>query len=126
MQTSPGPSATAPECAQVLANLPDRVGAAERREVTAQATAAWADPDDQVIRLRCGTEPTGPSTDPCTSVADVDWVVTQSADEVLYRSYGRLPAVEITLPVAAQDGTDLLLGSVSASMAPWPVERECS
>lgn len=124
--TIAAPSATLSACADVLVNLPQQVGAADRREVTAQATAAWVNNDRPAIVLTCGVTPPGPSTDPCTRVGEVDWVVDEVDAQVRYRSFGRIPAVQIEVPLDQQDGVDLLLSSASATLAAQPAERACT
>lgn len=123
----PGPSATATECAQVLVNLPDQVDTLSRRETTSQATAAFTDEQGKLtIRLVCGVEPPPPTTAACTTVAGVDWISREvGTTETIYTTFGRSPAVQISVPRAVHDGVDLLLASVSASVQPIEPTRHC-
>lgn len=89
------PDAANPRCAEVMISLPNQVAGYELRETNSQATAAWGDPS-QVV-LRCGVEIPGPTTDACASVNDVDWVIRESPDTEVWTAttYGRNPAVEV-------------------------------
>ncbi len=123
---SAGPSSTDPHCSNVLVTLPDQVGGLTRREVTSQATAAWAGADQaQAVRLRCGITPPGPTIDPCTVVGGVDWVVDEHSGQIRYRTFGRVPAVEIDVPPTHQDGLDTLLSAISGALAPLPATATC-
>ena len=120
----PGPTASAPVCAEVLRALPDQLSGAERRSTNSQATAAWGDP---AITVRCGVTPPGPTTDRCISVTgadetSVDWVMTPLGEAAegtwQFTTYGRIPAIEVTVPVeyAGDDATTTLVdlgGAVS-------------
>lgn len=89
------PDAANPECAEVMIALPEQLAGNDLRETNSQATAAWGDPS-QVV-LRCGVDSPGPTTDPCASVNDVDWVIRESPDTDIWTAttYGRAPAVEV-------------------------------
>lgn len=89
------PDAANPDCAEVMIALPDQVAGNDLRETNSQATAAWGDPS-QVV-LRCGIEVPGPTTDACASVNDVDWIIQESTETDIWtaRTYGRNPAVEV-------------------------------
>jgi hypothetical protein len=89
------PDAANPLCAEVMIALPDQVAGNDLRETNSQATAAWGDPS-QVV-LRCGIAVPGPTTDACASVNDVDWVIQESTETDVWtaRTYGRNPAVEV-------------------------------
>lgn len=124
--TEAAPSAKAVDCSQVLVNLPDEAAGRERQETTAQSTAAWSGPELAPVVLRCGIEPPGPSTDPCTTVAGVDWLVDEQGDTIRYRTYGREPAVELLVPADAQDGVDVLLAKVAGAVSFLPADHACS
>ncbi len=113
--TEPAEFATDPACSRVLVDLrgTDTLLDAPRREVTAQATAAWGDGE---VVLRCGLAPLGPTTDPCFPVAGVDWVVREEGGRTYFTSYGRRPAVEVSVPGKPQSA-DALLGSLSPAVA---------
>lgn len=91
------PDAANPLCADMMVVLPEVIGDAERRTTTSQATSAWGDPS-QVI-LRCGVEVPGPTTDPCVSVNDVDWIAHEDKSSNIWTltTYGRTPATEVVL-----------------------------
>lgn len=125
LTVEPGPSATTAACAQVLVALPSEYAGLPRRETTSQATAAWGQDPADAVQLRCGIDPPGPTTDLCTTVGEVDWVVDDVEGLVRYRSFGRIPAVEVTLPADRQDGLDVLLSSLAAPMSTWQRTRTC-
>lgn len=97
------PFATEPVCASVVLALPASLGEGlDRVDTDAQATAAWGDPRAAVV-LRCGVEPLGPTTERCQSVTTpqgptVDWVVVEDEGDWRFTTYGREPAVELTVP----------------------------
>lgn len=100
----PAPHASDPACGAVLLRAPEELAGMPRLSTTSQGSRAWGDTDPVV--LRCGVEPPGPSTDRCLRVTDagsgvVDWVVTEAEDAWVFVTYGRVPAVEVTVPVSA-------------------------
>jgi hypothetical protein len=98
---SPAKDANDPKCADVSVRLPDTVAGQKQDYTDAQATGAWGDPVK--VQLRCGVTPLGPTTKPCISVGTgdekIDWVLTNDpdADVLTYVTYGRTPAVEVTI-----------------------------
>lgn len=124
----PAPSASEPVCAELLLLLPDSLGGVERRTTTSQASRAWGDP---AIVLRCGVDPLGPTTDPCLSIPDpaganpVDWVAStqDSEGERTFTTYGRVPAVEVTIPEGYPG--DAVLAELAGPVATLPQDREC-
>src|SRR5690606_4287210 len=102
----PGPEATDPVCAEIMLGLPPEVLGMSRTETSSQATAAWGSGEDTVV-MRCGVTPPGPTTDQCTTLADeneieVDWVVKEiEGDTFLYTTYGREPAIDVSVPRSA-------------------------
>jgi hypothetical protein len=84
-----------PACAPMMVALPDKIGDAALRKTNSQATAAWGDPS-QVI-LRCGVNVPGPTTDRCVSVNDVDWVIKEGDPVYTLTTFGRVPATEILI-----------------------------
>ncbi|WP_062204585.1 DUF3515 family protein [Demequina salsinemoris] len=112
------------DCARVMLAVPDELGGLDKRTTTSQATAAWGD-DEGVIVARCGVEPPGPTTDEClavdTSTASQDWIITETDDAWVATSFGRSPALEVTVPkVRADEALGDLLAELSgpASLAP--------
>lgn len=123
--TEPAQLATDPACAQVLVDLrgAERIDGWERRDVSAQSTAAWGDGD---VILRCGVAPLGPSTDPCQTIGGVDWVIRQSEDRTMFLSYGRAPAVEVSLRGDRPTNAAEVLDAVSPAVATLPsTGRSC-
>lgn len=138
----PGPYAPDPLCGEILLALRgDRFGFPER-PVTAQATMAWGT-DEAAIVVRCGVEPPGPTTDRCVGVissdgTQIDWInpevdsplIPSHADLTVgswtFITYGRIPAVEVTVPAALQlEPADVLQG-LALAVQRSPAERECT
>ena len=124
----PAPSASEPVCAVLLLDLPNELGGQERRSTTSQASRAWGDP---AIVLRCGVDPLGPTVEGCITVAttdgtEVDWVVTEDETHSSFTTYGRLPAVEVTIP-SEYAGDQTILTTLSAAAVPLPQDgdRKC-
>ncbi|MGP9539285.1 DUF3515 family protein [Brachybacterium sp. AOP43-C2-M15] len=108
VQVPAGPSAADPVCADVLLSAPPEVLGMSRVETSSQGTAAWGSGEETVV-MRCGVTPPGPTTDMCTTLADgdgveVDWIVRE-LDEggFLYTTYGREPAIDVSVPAASPD-----------------------
>ncbi|MHA7278685.1 DUF3515 family protein [Arthrobacter sp. MDT2-2] len=93
VDVDPADDAANARCADVMIALPPTVAENDQRETTSQATSAWGDPSKVV--LRCGVTVPGPTTDPCVTVNDVDWVVREGDPAWTATTYGRDPAVEV-------------------------------
>jgi hypothetical protein len=97
----PAANASDPACAYVTLHLPESVGdGLQQRETNAQAAGAWGEPAR--VFLRCGVEALAPTTLPCLSFGDVDWIIDEGshANLVLATTYGRQPAVEVAIDKA--------------------------
>lgn len=107
---TPAAHANDPKCAAVTVELPDSIAGQKQDYTNAQATGAWGDP--VTVQLRCGVTPLGPTTKPCVTVASgqdsVDWVLTNDPDSsvLTYVTYGRTPAVEVTIKHGAGGVSD--------------------
>jgi hypothetical protein len=84
-------------CASIVIALPDTVNGQQQRETTSQGTGAWGDPASVV--LRCGVAPPEPtSTLPCVGIGSIDWLEDDATAPVyVYTSYGREPAVSVSI-----------------------------
>ncbi|MFC7374761.1 DUF3515 family protein [Brachybacterium sp. GCM10030267] len=106
VQVPPGPAATDPVCADIIVGAPPQVLGMDRTETSSQGTAAWGSGEDTVV-MRCGVTPPGPTTDICTTLEDgsgvqIDWIVRElEGDMFLYTTYGREPAIDISVPRSA-------------------------
>lgn len=111
------PYGSDPDCARVMLAAPESVGGLPLRKTTSQATAAYG--DEYVIVVRCGVEPPGPSQDPCvevtTSTTTLGWLVADTPDAWVAVSFGRSPAVEVTIPHVRADQA---VGDLLAELAP--------
>ncbi|MCA0378875.1 MAG: DUF3515 domain-containing protein [Actinobacteria bacterium] len=120
----PAEGANDPACAKVTVNLPKTVSNLERRTTNAQATGAWGDPAG--VELRCGVPTSGPTTDLCVTVNDVDWIIDES-QAPLYRfeAYGREPGLEVFVNSELASGT--LAATDLANVAKMlPQVRKCT
>ncbi|MDN5820243.1 MAG: DUF3515 domain-containing protein [Brachybacterium sp.] len=105
-QGPPGPDAANPTCADIVLGVPPQVLGLAQVETSSQGTAAWGSGEDTIV-MRCGVTPPGPTTDLCTTLADgngveVDWIVQElEGDVFLYTTYGRDPAIDVSVPRSA-------------------------
>lgn len=126
-----GPEATDPACATIVQNAPETVLGLDRRETTSQGTVAWGSGEDTIV-LRCGVTPPGPTTDACTRLEDqrglsVDWIVREEDGVVTFTTYGRSPAVDLTVPRSvAPDQPSAAALELAGLIAPLPVSRTCT
>ena len=122
VDVTPAKDAANAACAPMMLALPDAIGDARLRKTNAQATAAWGDPS-QVI-LRCGVNVPGPTTDRCISVNDVDWVIKEGDPVWTLTTFGREPATEILMdPDKISSAT--VLADLSAAALKIPATRKC-
>ncbi|MEU2790882.1 DUF3515 domain-containing protein [Streptomyces sp. NPDC007100] len=113
VSSSPGvesaPNAHHPACGDLAKRYPSKLLGADRSEAGAPGVAVWG---DSAVVLRCGLTPPRPTTDPCFVVNGVDWVLEQgkskSGKKVLV-TYGRNPAVEVTVADASPSAGDSLV-----------------
>ncbi|MET3718518.1 MULTISPECIES: DUF3515 family protein [unclassified Arthrobacter] len=113
-----------PACAPMMVALPDAIGDAALRKTNSQATAAWGDPS-QVI-LRCGVNVPGPTTDRCVSVNGVDWVIKEGNAAWTLTTFGREPATEILLTKDQETiSSATVLADLSAAAAKIPATGKC-
>ncbi len=124
------PHATDPVCANIVLAMPDQLGSFARIKTASQATAAWGDTPQQAITVRCGVEIQGPTEEHCTTVTDVsgrevDWITIQDAETGVWTmtTYGRSPAVEVTIPPGMSTSPAVEL-TTAVSLA--PATRFCS
>lgn len=120
------PAAADPLCAEIMVSLRsgslDELADRPRRATTAQSTAAWGDPP---VLLRCGVPTPGPTTDACVRVDGVDWVLDESGERPAFTTYGRVPAVEVSLPPQDTSGSEVVLVQLGPLVERLPQVREC-
>nr|WP_314315467.1 DUF3515 family protein [Kocuria rhizophila] len=90
------PDGANPDCAPVMLAMPADVSGMSQRETSSQGTTAYGDPSAMIVR--CGVAEPGPTTQPCTDVNGVDWLISEVPDQKnQWRAvtYGRSPAVEV-------------------------------
>jgi hypothetical protein len=119
-----GPDADDPACPGVLGRLPGTLLGEPRGRTEVAGAAVWGDPE---IRLRCGVEAPGPTTDRCITVDDVDWVFTEPGGDLRFTLYGRSPAVELTVPESyGRENAPGALTDLTAAVQPLPQSRKCA
>ncbi|OAN43367.1 DUF3515 family protein [Microbacterium sp. H83] len=116
----PAADANDPACAEISVLLPDAVGDLDRVWTDAQATGAWGEP---TVVLRCGVEPPAPSTEVCTTIGNVDWLVLDQEEErQRLVTYGREPAIEVVIrrgeEIDFRTVVESLTTSIRAGMQP--------
>jgi hypothetical protein len=118
------PHAAAVDCAEVTVRLPHTVAGLSKRVTDAQATAAWGNPADVI--LRCGVTSPGPTTLHCVNALGVDWVVDDTVDTAIrYTTFGRTPAVQVVLDHTKVSDADVL-GDLKAAVTVIPQRRACT
>lgn len=119
------PHNTDPECASAMLAMPDTMGDLEQRATTSQGTTAYGEPSGLIVR--CGVEPPAPTTEPCTNVNGVDWLISEvEGQENQWRAvtYGRSPAVEILFDTTKVPSSTAVVEAGSA-VAQIPQENTC-
>ncbi|MGO1510410.1 MAG: DUF3515 family protein [Actinomycetaceae bacterium] len=133
----PAPTASAPECGDVLQATPDVLGERERRSTSSQSSTAWGDP---AITLRCGVEPPPPTTAECLSIELPDgrvhdWIHTDAGAtlqsegpagiESTWVSYGRVPAIEVVVPADVSDQASAVLVDLDGAVEATELRATC-
>lgn len=118
----PAADATNPDCAEIIVRLPDAIDEHVQRDTNAQATGAWGDP--AAILLRCGVPVPGPSTLPCFTIKNVDWLRDSSeAPTYIFTTFGRDPAVEVVID--GDRASSSALSALGNAVGSLPATREC-
>lgn len=114
-----------PECANVIVRLPSIVDGLDRRYTNAQSTGAWGNPES--VLLHCGIEPSGPTTDECVTVNDVDWIIDDSrAPLYRFEAYGRSPGLEVIVDASQQISGTNVIAELGSSVGVLPQTRHCT
>ncbi|WP_432501379.1 DUF3515 family protein [Kineococcus arenarius] len=125
------PAGTDPACERLLQALPDVLEGLARSPQGAAGVAVWG--EEQVV-LRCGAAVIGPTTKPCLPVgpdeaSTVDWVQDARSDRaVRFLTYGREPAVEVTVRYGgrlAEASATAPLVDLAAAVSAIPQARTC-
>lgn len=118
----PAGDAANARCADVMIALPPEVAEYGQRDTDSQATSAWGDPSRVV--LRCGVDVPGPTTDPCVTVNDIDWVLREGDPAWTATTYGRDPAVEVLFD-PDEVASSTVLVELNNAVSRVPQERAC-
>lgn len=116
--------ATHPDCAGAMLAMPAEISDQNQRETTSQGTTAYGDPAALVVR--CGIEPPQPTTDVCSRVNGVDWIIRPTDDPNRWKAvtYGRVPAFEVTLDTTVVPSSTALV-DLSSAVSTVQAQREC-
>jgi hypothetical protein len=95
-QLAPAPRAGDAACVAALATLPTMVLGHTRTPIDVTGAAAWGEPP---ITLRCGLPEQPPSPDRCLTIGDIDWVIDDAGDPIVFTTYGRSPAAQVRVPL---------------------------
>ncbi|RNI23262.1 DUF3515 family protein [Flexivirga caeni] len=97
VHASPADQAANPLCVKASRQWPATVADQKSRAVSTKSDTvhAWGNP---AIIARCGVTSPGPTTAPCVTVDDIDWVGTKLSDGTRYITFGRSPALEVLVP----------------------------
>ncbi|NIZ90168.1 DUF3515 family protein [Kineococcus rubinsiae] len=125
------PAGGSPACAQLLQRLPASLDGLGRVPQGAPGVAVWG--GDRDVVLRCGAAVIGPTTKECLPIGpdeatSVDWVRDAQSDRaVRFLTYGRDPAVEVTVRFAGGDptGAPSMLVDLAAPVGAVPQTRAC-
>jgi hypothetical protein len=119
----PGPDGASAACTSLLDRLPGTVLDRSRSELNVAGAAAWGDPR---VVLRCGVPPTGPTSNPCIEADDVDWTLAESGDTLRFTTFGRNPAVEVSVPgsVGRENASGALI-DLAAAVRAIPATSAC-
>ncbi|MER5600041.1 DUF3515 family protein [Streptomyces sp. NPDC002265] len=113
-----------PRCARIARDYPAELGGQRRSDPGVVGVTVWG---GGAVVLRCGLRPPQPTVDRCLSVDGVDWVLEDAkfhdGRKVLI-TYGRDPAVEITLTDGTAE-TDTALLELSKAVKPLPQGARC-
>ena len=108
------PSAASSACSTALGAAPATVLGEPRTPLDVAGAVGYGTPQ---LVVRCGLPALGPVGDRCIDVDGVPWVLTSTEGEapVVLVTFGRAPAVELTVP--ARDGEDALATGQRATAA---------
>jgi hypothetical protein len=119
------PGGSSPACAEVVDRAPQKV--LDRTRTTPQAGGVGAGGDPPIV-LQCGVDvPDGPTSDPCFGVNGVDWIVDNpdATDQpATYVTYGRSPAVRVTVPGDRKVASGALV-DLAPAVSPLPASKRC-
>nr|WP_081993915.1 DUF3515 family protein [Kocuria sp. ZOR0020] len=113
-----------PDCAPAMLAMPDAISDQDQRQTTSQGTTAYGDPAAMVVR--CGVTPPAPTTDMCSRVNGVDWIIRETDDPNQWQAttYGRNPAFEVTFDTTVVPSSTALI-DLGSAVTTVDQDREC-
>ncbi|NHU84606.1 DUF3515 family protein [Kocuria sp. JC486] len=120
----PAVDAANADCASAMLAMPGEISDQAQRETTSQATTAYGDPASLIVR--CGVTPPEPTTDMCSRVNGVDWIIRETDQENRWKAttYGREPAFEVTFDTTVVASSTALI-DLSSAVETVDQDREC-
>ena len=124
VQVEPAEDAANPDCAPAMLAMPEQLGEQDQRQTSSQGTAAFGDPSAAVVR--CGVTPPEPTTDLCTRVNGVDWLIRDLGAENQWQAttYGREPAFEVTFDTTVVPSSTALV-DIGSAVSTVPQTAQC-
>lgn len=104
--------------------MPESISEQDQRQTTSQGTTAYGEPAALVVR--CGVTPPQPTTEMCSRVNGVDWIIRETDEPNQWQAttYGRDPAFEVTFDTTVVPSSTALIDLVSA-VSTVDQDREC-
>ncbi|ALB02940.1 MULTISPECIES: DUF3515 family protein [Kocuria] len=123
-QVEAAEDAANPECAPAMLAMPEQISGQDQRQTSSQGTTAYGDPSAAVVR--CGVTPPEPTTDLCTRVNGVDWLIRDLESDNRWQAttYGRDPAFEITFDTTVVPSSTALV-DLGSAVSTVPQDSEC-
>lgn len=124
VQVDAAEDAADPACAPAMLAMPAALSEQGQRETSSQGTTAYGDPSAAVVR--CGVTPPGPTTDLCTRVNGVDWLIRDlgADDQWQATTYGRDPAFEVTFDTTVVPSSTALV-DIGSAVSTVSQQSEC-
>lgn len=124
VQVEAAQDAANPDCAPAMLAMPEELGDQQLRQTASQGTAAYGDPASAIIR--CGVTPPEPTTDLCTRVDGVDWLIRELDGDNQWQAttYGRDPAFEITFDTTVMPSSTALV-NIGSAVSSVPQTAQC-
>ncbi|WP_078624021.1 DUF3515 family protein [Streptomyces monomycini] len=119
------PNASHPLCGDLARHYPPQLLGEDRTEAKGAGVAVWG---DSTVVLRCGMKSPGPTTDLCLDVNGVDWVLRSTAtggSRKTLITYGRDPAVEVTVAAEAATSAGDTLVDLGDAVKAIPQTSKC-
>ncbi|MFI7587788.1 DUF3515 family protein [Spongisporangium articulatum] len=123
----PGPSSSAPACTRLLNKVPATLLGLKHADSAARGATAWGEHAGHTIVLRCGVTPPTATTSPCITTDDVDWIFDETGTAYVFTTFGREPAVEVSVPKSiSREQAPGAMAALAGAVKPLPQGRHCT